>query len=160
MHFLRQIGGNQAVTQLLSLGPFGTGLAQFSLNSPELLAEKVFPLLLAHLVLSLARDLLPQLQHLQLLGQVAMDQPETLETRRCFEQRLLLRHVQAHHRPDEKGQNQGIRRLGRELFDIESGFRMRQLDARPVNSRTARRRASTSGPVSSGSGSGLTRNRR
>ncbi len=91
MHFLWKVGGDQAVAQLLYLGPFGVGLAQLSLNGPELLAEHVLPLFLAHFGLSLARDLLPQLEHLQLLSQVAMNQPEGVSASGGLEQRLLLR---------------------------------------------------------------------
>ena len=103
------------------------GLSQLALNGPELLAEQVLALLLAHLVLGLARDLLPQLQHLELVSQVAMDQPERLGAGGCLEQGLLLGHVQTHHRPDEKGQNQRIGRLGRKLVDIDPSLRVRQL---------------------------------
>ena len=57
-----------------------------------------------------------------------MDQPEGLGAGRCFKQCLLLQDVQAHHRPDQERQDQGIGRLGRKLVDIEPPLRTRQLE--------------------------------
>ena len=127
MHSLREVGGDQAIAEPLDLGPLRIRLSQLALDRPELLAEQVLPLFLPHLVLGLARDLLSEFQHLELLGQVAVDQPERLDAGGHLEQRLLLRHVQAHHRPDEKGEDQRIGCLGRELVDIRPTLRMRQL---------------------------------
>ena len=90
-HLVGQVGLVEAAAQLLGLLALGVLLAQLVLDGPELLAEHVVALLLAHLGLGLAGDLLPQLEHLQLVGQVAVEQPEGLEPRGRLEQGLLPR---------------------------------------------------------------------
>ena len=106
----------------------GFCLAQLFLDGPELLAEHVLALLLAHLGLGLAGDLLPQLQHLQLVGQVAVQQPQGLEPGGGLEQGLLLRHVQAEHRAEQVGQHQRVLGLGRELLDVDPRVGLGQLE--------------------------------
>ncbi len=75
-----------------------------------------------------------------------MNQPESFGAGGCLEQGLLSRHVQTHHRPDEKGEDQRIGCLGRELVDVDPTFRVRQLQSAGRQLEEARWSASTSVP--------------
>jgi hypothetical protein len=97
-HLVGQVGLGQALAQLVDLRLLGALLAQLALDGLHLLAQHVLALLLGHLRLDLPLDLLAQLEHLHLVGQVAVQQAQALPAARDLQQRLLLGHVQAEHR--------------------------------------------------------------
>ena len=78
-HLVGQVGLGQPAAQLFDFRLFRGGFAQLVLDGLHLLAQQVLALLLAHLALRLGGDLLAQLQHLHLVRQVAVDQPQRLQ---------------------------------------------------------------------------------
>ncbi len=122
-----QVGLGQPAAQLVHLGLLRVLLAQFFLNGLQLLAQHVLALLLAHLGLGRRADLLAQLQHLDLVVEIAVQQPQRLAARRRFEQGLLAGHVEAEHRAEQVDEAQRILRLGDQLLDVDRHLHLGQL---------------------------------
>jgi hypothetical protein len=78
LHVLGHAGGFDLLAQLLGLALAFVLLAQFLLDGLHLLAQVVVALRLLHLVLHLGLDLGAQLLHLDLLGQVLVEQFQPL----------------------------------------------------------------------------------
>ena len=127
-HLIGQVGLPDAVAELLSLLFLRVRLPQLLLDRLELLPQHVVLLLLAHLALGLAGDLLAQLEDTQLVGEVVVDEPESVDSSGRLEQRLLSLDVQSEHRGDQEGQHERVRRLGRKLVDIDGARGLGELD--------------------------------
>ena len=82
LHVFRHAGGFDLLAQLVDLALALVLLAQFLLDGLELLAQVVVALRLLHLVLHLGLDLGAQLLHLDLLGQMLVQQLQP--ARRCW----------------------------------------------------------------------------
>ena len=90
LHVLRHAGGVDLLAQLVGLALALVLLAQLLLDGLQLLAQIVVALRLLHLVLHLGLDLGAQLLHLDLLGQVLVQQLQPLHDARRLQQLLLV----------------------------------------------------------------------
>src|SRR4029077_16897592 len=84
----RQAGLLDPLAKLRPLSMLAVHLAELALDGLQLLAKEVLALGLAHLLLGLGLDLSPQLQHLELVREVA-EQALELRLRRIHLENLL-----------------------------------------------------------------------
>ncbi len=107
-NFFRQVRLFQAFPEQVAFGLFRILLAQLLLDGPQLLAQEVLALFLAHLGLGRVRDLAAKLQHLKLVRQKGVGQPQGVGAVLRFQQRLLLADVQAEHGGQQVRQAQRV----------------------------------------------------
>ena len=95
-------------TQLVVLGLLRIDFAQLFLNRAQLLTQIELALILLHLALNVALDLMPKLDHFELFGEQQREFTHTARGVALFEQRLPIGRVETHRRSDEVGQHVGI----------------------------------------------------
>lgn len=103
-HVLRQIGLGQLIPQLICFSLLAGFIAKLLLDRAHLLAKQIIALFLRHFVAGFGCDLIAQLQHLQLVCQVGVHQPQSIDARTRFEQRLLFLEIEAEHRCEQERQ--------------------------------------------------------
>jgi len=116
---LGQVGGLDALAQLLHLGLVGVRLAQLLLNRLQLLAQDELALALVELRLNLRLDLRLQLAHVDLAGEDARERAQALGDTGLLEQLLALGHGQ----PVQIGGDE----VGEHARVVDVGERDRQL---------------------------------
>ena len=77
-----------------------------------MLTQQIVALFLAHFALRFVRDFAAQLEHLQLVRQIAVHHAQTIRHARGFKQRLLFLELQAEHGRQCIDQSQGVFRAG------------------------------------------------
>ena len=94
--------------QLVGLGLLRIDFAEFFLNRAQLLAQVELALILLHLALDVALDLVSQLDDFQLFGEQQRELAHALGGIALFEQRLTIGGIQTHRRRDEVRQHRRI----------------------------------------------------
>ena len=108
LHVGRHRRGVDLRAQLVGFGLLRIDLAELFLNRAQLLAQVELALILLHLALDVALNLVTELDDFELLGQQQRELAHALGGVALFEQRLTIGGVEAHRRGDEVGQHHRI----------------------------------------------------
>ena len=108
LHVLGHAGAIDLLAQLVEFGELRIDLTEFFLNRAKLLAQVELALILLHLALDVALDLMSQFDDFELLGEQHRELAHALGRVALFEQRLPIRRLQAHRGGDEIRQHRGI----------------------------------------------------
>ena len=146
---LRQAGLLQLLPQFGHLFGPGVGFPQLCLDGPQLFAQEIFALGLAHLLLGLALDAVLDGHQLQFLGQEVLDPAQALEGLEDLDERLGIGDLE----PDVAGDEVGETARVLDILHHHHHFRgqgLSHVDNWVSWSRTVRIRASTSRGTSAG----------
>jgi hypothetical protein len=105
---LRHLGFVDLGAQLVVFGDLRIDLAQFFLNRTQLLAQVELALILLHLALNVALNLVAEFDHFEFLGEQQREFTHPARGVTLFEQRLPIGRLQTHRRCDEIRQHAGI----------------------------------------------------
>ena len=108
LHVLGHLGFVDLLAQLVGFGLLRIDLAELFLNRAQLLTQVELALILLHLALDVALNLVPELDDFEFLGEQHRELAHALVRVALFEQRLTIGRVQAHRRRDEVREHGGI----------------------------------------------------